>query len=260
MVRLARPGVTTPLRSSRARSLAMVAGVAVLVLAAGCTGSASLTPVPIATRGSTATPAPTSAPAPTPTPPATSPAAATTTPAAAMIADPPGDVGLPNPPGYLDGLAAGVAKDAGVFIFRFVLAEPIPRALEIPNGWDSIGWSFCLDTDRAAPKGYPFSPSTAVPCEFILLLRSSGGPLKAELIDRRTMQDGKDAVVTPLDNSIDGATVTVSLPVGAIGDPASFTWVWATTLLDQLGTNTFKDVDEIPDSSFADPAPWPPSR
>ena len=191
--------------------------------------------------------------------PATPPATLPATPAPGMIVDPQGDVGMPDPPGYLDGLAAVVTKDAAAFIFRFTLAEPIPPAFEVPKGWESLGWSFCLDTDPAAPKGYPFAPARSVPCEFIILLRSSGGPLEGELIDRRTLLDGTDATVSPLDLSIDGATVSVSLPAAALGDPASFTWVWATTLLGKLGTNAFEDVDEIPDSSFADPAPWPPS-
>jgi len=192
-------------------------------------------------------------------PPATPPATAPTSIATAWIADPQGDVGLPDPPGYLDGLAAGVAKDADAFRFSFALAESIPAAPEIPNGWHSLGWSFCIDTDAAKPMGYPFAPTTAAPCEFIIQSRSSGGSLKAELMDRRTLQDGKDAVVTPLDASIDGATVTVSLPVSALGDPASFTWVWFATLLDQLGTDAYTNVDVIPDSSFVHPAPWPPS-
>jgi hypothetical protein len=195
------------------------------------------------------------APAPTPTAPTTQPA----TPAPAMKLDRQGDVAFPDPPGYLDGQAAGVANNAGALTFRFTLAESIPGAFEVPNGWDSLGWSFCLDTDPAAPKGYPFSPTTSAPCEFIVLLRSSGGPLQGALIDRRTMQDGRDASVTPIDPTIDGTTVTVSVPAGALGDAASFTWVWASTLLGELGTDVFMDVDEIPDSSFANPAQWPPS-
>jgi len=174
-----------------------------------------------------------------------------------MIPDPQGDVALPDPPGYLDGLAAGVVKDAHAFVFRFTLAEPIPAVPEIPSGWGSLGWSFCVDTDPGAPKGYPFSPRTSAPCEFIILLRSNGGPLQGELIDRRPLGDGNGAVVTRVDPSIDGATVTASVPVRAVGDPAAFTWVWASTVLGQLGTNAFMDVDEVPDSSFADPAPWP---
>jgi hypothetical protein len=176
-----------------------------------------------------------------------------------MIPDPQGDVALPDPPGYLDGLAAGVEKDADAFVFRFTLAEPIPAAPDIPSGWDSLGWSFCVDTDPGAPKGYPFAPKTSAPCEFIVLLRSNGGPLKGELIDRRPLRDGSEAVVTQVDPVIDGATVTASVPAGAVGDPASFTWVWAATVLGQLGTNAFMDVDQIPDSSFAHPAPWPGS-
>ena len=190
--------------------------------------------------------APTSSPTPPPTP-------ASTSLATGWIADKQGDVGLMV--GYLDGLAAGVARDAGTFLFSFALAEPIPAAPEIPNGWDSLGWSFCLDMDKAAdPKGYPFAPSTAAPCEFIIQVRSSGGPLTGELMDRRALQDGGDAVLTPLDASIDSATVTVSVPVSALSDPASFTWVWFTTLLDQLGTDTYTNIDVIP----ATAAPWPP--
>ena len=189
-------------------------------------------------------------------PHATPPATAPTSIATSWIADPQGDVGLPDPPGYLDGLAAGVAREADAFLFSFALAEPIPAAPEIPNGWDSLGWSFCLDMDKAAdPKGYPFAPSTAAPCEFIIQVRSSGGPLTGVLMDRRALQDGGDAVVTPLDASIEGATITVSVPVGALSDPASFTWVWFSTLLDQLGTDAYMNVDVIP----ATAAPWPPS-
>lgn len=61
------PRMTTPRRSSRTRSLAMVAGLAVVVLAAGCMGSAGVTPAP------TSTPGPTAAAAATPALMSTSP-------------------------------------------------------------------------------------------------------------------------------------------------------------------------------------------
>lgn len=226
--------------------------IAVPTFLAACSGAPATSPGPPATPPGTP-------PATVSAPPSTPPAVAAATPPLAMAADPRGDVALPDPPAYLDGLAAGIVKDAEAFVFRFTLAEPIPSAPEIPSGWDSLGWSFCLDTDPAAPKGYPFSPKTSAPCEFIILLRSSGGPLQGELIDRRPLQDGNSVVVSPVSLSVDGTVVTASLPGRALGDPASFTWVWATTLLGQLGTNAFMDVDEIPDSSFADPASWPGS-
>jgi len=60
----------------------LLAGLAVLILAASCTGSANPTSAPASTPGPTATtpPAPTSTPAATPTPPAaTSPTGSMTT-------------------------------------------------------------------------------------------------------------------------------------------------------------------------------------
>jgi len=228
-------------------------GIALLIAAPAILGACGNAPAASPMPSALSPPAATSTATPPATPPLVTPAAT------AMIADPQGDVALPDPPGYLDGLAAGVVKDGDAFVFRFTLAEAIPAAPEIPSGWDSLGWSFCLDTESGAPKGYPFSARTPAPCELIILLRSSGGPLKGELIDRRPLRDANDVVVTQVDPSIDGASVTASVLARAVGDPASFTWVWATTLLGELGTNAFMDVDEVPDSSFADPASWPGS-
>src|SRR4051812_6221652 len=64
-----------------------------------------------------------------------------------VIADPPGDALLSSAPGYVDVRSAGVSGQANAFSFVATLAAPIPSSAKVPEDWDGLLWSFCLDTD-----------------------------------------------------------------------------------------------------------------
>jgi hypothetical protein len=178
-----------------------------------------------------------------------------------MIPDPSGDALLISAPGYVDARSAGVVVAGGTFSFAVTLAGPIPTSFKVPAGWDALLWSFCLDTDNSSdPRGYPFEPSTAVPCEFIVTALSKGSGVTGTLIDRRPSLEVKPAATTSIPVALDGTTVTISVPAAKLGHPARFTWVMATTALTLPWPNDeFLDIDEVPDSSFGRPAPWPAS-
>lgn len=172
-----------------------------------------------------------------------------------MLSDPAGDAG--DAPAFLDLLAAGVSEADRTFTFAFGLAEPIPASFEVPKGWDGLLWSFCIDTDASkTPTGYPFSGTTAAPCEYIVAAVSTGHDAKGLVIERGSGSAGKPRTSTPV--IVDGANLTISVPADVLGDPARFTWVAAGSELTLPWPNdAFTDVDEIPDTSFAEPAPWP---
>jgi hypothetical protein len=176
-----------------------------------------------------------------------------------MISDPSGDTLMPSAPGYVDALSAGVFEAGGTLSFTFTLVAPIPTRFEVPTGWDALLWSFCLDTESSSdPAGYPFAASTVVPCEFIVTAVSRGTGVTGALIDRRPLLDAKRAATTSTRVAFDGATVTLAVPAAKLGDPATFTWVMATTALTLPWPNDeFLDVDDVPDSSFSQPAGWP---
>jgi hypothetical protein len=196
--------------------------------------------------------------APTPTTPVTVVTASPTVLPPGSIADGSGDVLLPVD--YLDATSAAVSRQDGVFVFTSTLVEPIPASFEPPTPWDAILWSFCIDTDLSTmPRGYPFTKPTPVPCEFIVTAASEGGAMTGTLIDRRPLLDGKDAATPSIPITVDGTRVSASVSAEQLGSPKRFTWVMAMTVLSlPWPNNDFLDVDEVPDSSFSDPAPWPP--
>jgi len=102
-----------------------------------------------------------------------------------------------------------------------------------------------------------------MPCEFIVLEMSQGGEVTGTLIDRRPLLDGKQAVTTPIPVTISGMEVLTSVSVRTLGNPARFTWIMAThEVMLPLGSDhlEFATPDQVPDSSFSDPAPWPPAK
>ena len=171
-----------------------------------------------------------------------------------MVSDPAGDAG--GAQGFLDLQAAGVSEAHNTFTFTFTLAEPIPASFDVPKGWDGLLWSFCLDTVTSKnPTGYPFSGATSAPCEFIAAAVSTGRQVAGLLIDR-----GSGAAVdarTSIPAVMDGANLTISVPAASLGNPTRFKWVAAgTELVLPWPNDTFVDVDEVPDASFAGPAQW----
>jgi hypothetical protein len=176
-----------------------------------------------------------------------------------MITDPLGDALLSSAPGYVDVRSAGVFEEADTFSFTATLAAPIPSPATVPTDWDAVLWSFCLDTDNSSgPSGYPFAATTVVPCEFIVTALSKGDEVAGRLIDRRPLLHGKQPTTTPIPVALDGSTMTITVPPAKLGHPTKFTWVMATTALTLPWPNDdFLDIDEVPDSSFDQPAQWP---
>lgn len=176
-----------------------------------------------------------------------------------MIADPSGDALLSSAPGYVDVRSAGVSEEADAFSFVVTLAAPIPSPAKVPKEWDGLLWSFCVDTNNSSdPSGYPFAATTVVPCEFIVTALSKGDEVAGSLIDRRPLLDSKQATTTPIPVALDGSTMTISVPGAKLDDPASFTWVMATSALTLPSPNDdFQDIDEVPDLSFDQPVASP---
>lgn len=176
-----------------------------------------------------------------------------------IIADPLGDALLSSAPGYVDVRSAGVSEGGAALSFVATLAAPIPSSAEVPDDWDGLLWSFCLDTHgSSAPSGYPFAATTVVPCEFIVTALSEGGEVAGSLIDRRPLLHAKQVTRSPTPVALDGSTMTITVPAARLGHPARFNWVMATTALTLPWPNDdFLDIDEVPDSSFDKPARWP---
>jgi hypothetical protein len=175
-----------------------------------------------------------------------------------LVPDPSEDAQIASAPRYVDVLSAGVSVSGAMHSFTFTLAGPIPSAFKVPAAWDALLWSFCLDTGNSDPSGYPFEASTPAPCEFIVTALSDGKRVTTALIDRRPLLDGSEATTSSIGSSSHGSTVTMSVPTARLDDPRRFTWVMAATALTLPWPNDeFLDIDEVPDSSFNDPASWP---
>ena len=171
-----------------------------------------------------------------------------------MVSDAAGDTG--GAPGFLDLLAAGVSEADDSFTFTFTLAEPIPATFDVPTGWDGLLWSFCVDTVASRNlTGYPFGGGTAAPCEYIAAAVSTGGRVTGLVLERGSGAVGKVRTSAPA--VADAATLTISVPAESLGNPSRFTWVAAgTELVLPWPNDLFADVDEVPDTSFAEPARW----
>lgn len=160
------------------------------------------------------------------------------------VEDPEGDAFVPE--GYLDVLSADVTKSGGAFAFSFTLAEAVPASFDVPAGWDALFWSFCLNTSSRSPVGYPFSVSTSVSCEFIVIARSTGGPITAVLIDRRPLVNVEDAITVSVPIAVRGSAIRMTVPASRLGHPRQFAWVMKTSEITlPLGNDDFIDLDEV---------------
>jgi hypothetical protein len=178
------------------------------------------------------------------------------------IVDPKGDALVPEAIGYLDALSAHVSKSGGAFEFSFTLAEAVPASFDVPAGWDALFWSFCLDMDpRHAPIGYPFAFTTAAPCEFIIVARSTGGPITGVLIDRRPLVNADDAITVSIPITVSATEIRATVPASRLGRPRRLRWVMKTSEVTlPLGNDNFVDLEEVPDESFTRPGRWPADR
>jgi hypothetical protein len=141
------------------------------------------------------------------------------------LTDPAGDARY-KAPGYLDLVQAEATKQGQNFEFRTVVAEPIPLSLpNLPPGNRLVLWLWGLDTDpTTAPQGTPVSPGVPIAAEFVLRVVWNGTAFSGELIDRRPLLTGGEAVVTPLPFTIASNQVSMAVPASAVGNPTSFLW------------------------------------
>jgi hypothetical protein len=187
------------------------------------------------------------------------------TPVTSARSDPAGDAVMKDgtaAPGYLDVLRAEISRlSDGTFTFTATLAEPVPAEPPVPKGYVAIGWSFCIDTDRAIwAKGFPFTHSSPMPCELIMHTRWDGSKLSGLLIDRRPLQDGGKALQIPLEPVVQGSSLELSATASQLGDPPRFRWATYAEELGEYGTDTEYGVDAVPHGGiFSHPATWPSS-
>src|SRR5213080_1705235 len=143
--------------------------------------------------------------------------AAVVSPLTSVVTDPVGDLQNKGSD-YQDITRAEITKQGTNFAFVLTLVAPVPDSPALPSGADVIVWQFLLDTDpTASPAGYPFTKNTAVPFEFMIQYRvyRSGftDPLDPTsspgvLVDRRPLLTGGQAIIIPIQFTIEGAQMT----------------------------------------------------
>ena len=175
---------------------------------------------------------------------------------------------------YQDEVSAEITKQGNTFVFVMTLAGAVGDNPTFPSWADAILWDFALDTRPTAfPVGYPFTKNTAAPWELVIghFVYASGftDPLNPNsspgiLIDRRPLLTGGQAIITPVQFSIAGSTITWVVDAGALGDPSTFQWADYTALshagddLKNGGGYNIEILDEAPDVSQGAPrATWP---
>jgi hypothetical protein len=194
-------------------------------------------------------------------------------PVAHLVVDPAGDAGVAEP-GYLDFVSVdiSVGPSPHTVDFTFALAEPLPDPIEVPAGYDALGWEFCLDRSGGDSDivGYPFAASTSTPCEKIVMVTTEGGSpsdLNGALLDRLPLLHGGEPTETGIPVAIaeNGTQVTASVPQRLVWQHAhggsGFGFVlYSTSLTVPLGNDQFENLDQAPDSGWKDKgqAGWPP--
>jgi len=197
---------------------------------------------------------------------------ATVAPLTSVVTDPLGD--LENRGNdYHDIIRAEVVKQGTNFVFVLTLAAPVPDNPALPSWADVMVWQPILDTDpTASPVGYPFTKNTANAFEFFIQHRvyRSGfvdplDPASAAdvLVDRRPLLTGGQAIVTPIQVTVDGAQITFVVDAALLGDPSTFNWLSVTAVAkagDDVKNAYNKHVpfDFAPDFNLGSPlATWP---
>ena len=173
---------------------------------------------------------------------------------------------------YEDIVSASITKKGGTFVVVMDLAAQVPDNPPLPSSADMLDWVVAIDRDPTSPAGYDFTKNTAAIWEFVIEHRvyRSGftDPLDPKssagiLVDRRPLLTGGQAIVTPIQFSMEGTKLTWVVDAALLGDPATFQWADAT-----LGASAGDDVkngyinievfDQAPNiSSGAPNAAWP---
>jgi len=161
---------------------------------------------------------------------------------ACEVTDPVGDflgaaAGTTNPnpcqgPGcepWHDIVQASVAKDGASFRLAMTLAEAVPSMPPLRPGGKKDVWAWNLDTDPAtAPQGYPFDPGTVAGAEFIARVTWDGARFAGEVIDRRPLLSGGQAITMPVPFEVNGLVVGAVVEASLLGNPSSLRYRAAT--------------------------------
>lgn len=189
-----------------------------------------------------------------------------------VVTDPAGDADK-TAEAYLDIVRAEITKQGTNFVFVMTMAAPVPANPALPSWADVMVWQPILETDPASsPAGYPFTKNTAFPYELFIQHRvyRSGftdplDPTNAAdvLVDRRPLLTGGQAIVTPINVSIDGAKITFVVGAALLGDASTFGWVAVSSAAKagddvKNGYNKHFPFDVAPEVNSGAPlATWP---
>ena len=146
-------------------------------------------------------------------------------------------------PAWLDIASASITLKGLRFIFDEELAAPVPAdpALDpdIPPQIDHVCFAgYGLDADpTTAPVGYPFTKNEPNNQEFYVFVCWNptgsfgvGTGFIGFVVDRRPLLSGGQALIAPVEFSIQGTHVSMVVDAAALGDPATFAWAAFTHL------------------------------
>lgn len=184
---------------------------------------------------------------------------------ASVVTDPVGDV-KNKAPAWLDLVSASVVRKGSRFVFQLELVDPVPAdpALDpaTPAHTDHVCWGDGLRTDSTAPVGYPFGKNTASREQFYPVLCWNptgsfglGTGFIGFLIDRRPLLTGGQAIIEPIEFSIQDTRISLAVDATALGDPATFTWAAFTEQANQADPNDAAWFPDVAPEVFSG-APW----
>ena len=128
-----------------------------------------------------------------------------------------------------DILLASLDDQGTQLVFSMTLAEPVGPILAPNNSNKRFVWAWRLDTDPATfPAGHPLPNGQASPFEMFAAIEWDGAQFFAELVDRRPLLTGGEAVITPLTPVFSGNEVSVTVSTSSLGLPSQFRWRAAT--------------------------------
>jgi hypothetical protein len=143
------------------------------------------------------------------------------------VIDPVGDAFF-HAPAFQDIVFGQMTKKTnGDFELLMDVAASVPANPVIPPParteiwW---GWGFELDP-TAFPRGYPFTGSVQRRMEVLVFVSWDGAEFEGTMIDRRPLLTGGQAIVWPVEFSINGSRIEAEVPFALIGEvPTTFTW------------------------------------
>jgi len=171
---------------------------------------------------------------------------------------------------YQDVVRAEITKKGNTFVFVMTLAGAVGDNPTFPSWADMIQWAFALDTRPTAfHVGYPFTKNTSFNWEFVIGRRVYASGFTDPLDPASspgTMIDltGEQAVIIPIQFTIEGARMTWVVDAALLGDPSTFQWAagtsaWQTSGDDMKnGYNQGRHFDQVPNLNLgASLATWP---